>query len=256
MRSFVTRRPAADATPYRKSHLGSAKALEYDRDFARPESAKGLSWQLEQRLLDRVLEHDLPRAPAGALDVACGTGRVLAYLERRVERCTGVDVSPAMLAVAGERCRHAALVESDLVDLDPAQLGHPVELVTAFRFLLNAEPELRTAALRWIHSALPREGRLVANFHLNPNSIRGAYLRVRGLRSSQPMISPGQARDLLDRCGFAVERCYGYEFLPFRRAGTSLAWPRLRKAIELSMLGRRRASPIAGAFLLVARPIG
>jgi SAM-dependent methyltransferase len=240
---------------YRTSHLGSAKALGYDAGFWSARSAKGIGWQLEQELLDVIFERHFVRAPRRALDFACGTGRVLAYLEDRVPEAIGVDVSPAMLAVARERCVRARLIERDVTVDDVPDLTGEVELVTVFRFFLNAEPPLRRAVLDWIHSVLVPEGHLVANFHLNPHSLRGRYLRLRAGRSVIPMLSPSDVERMLADAGFHLVAYYGYEFLPYRRDGERVVAPRLRERLERRLLIRARLAAVGASFVVVARPM-
>src|SRR6476646_11403856 len=48
--------------------------------------------------------------PARVLDVACGTGFLTRHLRGQV---TGLDQSPAMLAIAGEQVPDANFVQSD-----------------------------------------------------------------------------------------------------------------------------------------------
>ncbi len=241
---------------YRNSHLGSAKAREYDRDFWSDSSAKGLDWALERRLLEQVFTHSLVAPPRRALDFACGTGRVLAELELRVAETVGIDVSEAMLDIARVRCRSSQLIRADVTSADAVlDLGGPIDLATSFRFFLNAEPELRTAALHWIRSVLEPDGRLVVNFHLNPASLRGRYLRARWRgESREAMLSPTEADRLLRANGFEVVECLGYEFLPYRRDGARLLAPRLRARVESALVGRPSLLQWAGCFLVVARP--
>lgn len=60
------------------------------------------------------------------LDVACGTGALLAEMRRWYE-VTGVDVSPAMLEVARRRLPNVPLVEGDMRTFD---LGRTFDAVT------------------------------------------------------------------------------------------------------------------------------
>lgn len=240
---------------YRDSHRGRAKAEDYDRGFAVPGSAKATSWEIERELLGAALRTHAPHPVRGAVDFACGTGRVLAFLQERVARCTGVDVSPEMLALARRRCPKARLVRADVTGDEQVELDHPVDVVTAFRFFLNAEPELRRRALRWIRGHLEPGGVLLANFHLNPHSVRGSYLRTRRL-PDQPMLSLGDVRRLLADAGFAVVAQHGYEYLPFRRDGEHPVLPAARRRVERALARRARLTPVAGSFLIVARPAG
>lgn len=66
------------------------------------------------------------------LDVACGTGRHIAWLANRGANVTGADVSPEMLARAAAALKglpHGPLVEWSMADSPPAELGAPFDLV-------------------------------------------------------------------------------------------------------------------------------
>jgi SAM-dependent methyltransferase len=238
---------------YRYTHLGAEKARSYDADLWDLRAAKGLTWSLERRLLGHLLD-TLPEPPRTGLDFACGTGRVLAFLGERGIEATGVDISPDMLAVAREHCPDAHLVEGD-VTARPDLVRGPFDVVTAFRFFLNAEPELRAEALRWLRGVVRPGGRLVANFHLNPYSARGLYTRAR-LRgdAAMPTMSVPQARALLVAGGFRPLSVHGYDFLPFRRDGNPLALPGLRARVESALLDRPGLERFAATFVMVAEP--
>ena len=179
---------------YRVSHLGAEKARAYDDDLWDPRAAKGLDWLVEQRLLADVLRSRVPPGPRSTADFACGTGRVLEFLSRHYDSPVGIDISPDMLALARDRCPRATVVLGD-VTTTPALAPGPFDLITAFRFFLNAEPDLRSAALEWMRGALRPDGIVVANFHLNPVSLRGAYLRLR-MKSAHETANDDAARTL------------------------------------------------------------
>ena len=162
---------------YRESHLGAAKARSYDEDLWDLRAAKGLDWLVEQRLLADILRSGGSPAPCSVADFACGTGRVLEFLGRYFPAPVGIDVSPDMLALARARCPRARLILGD-VTTTPGLAPGPFDLITAFRFFLNAEPPLRSEVLAWMRASLQPGGLVVANFHLNPASLRGMYLRA------------------------------------------------------------------------------
>ncbi|MDQ1682469.1 MAG: hypothetical protein QOH99_1010 [Frankiaceae bacterium] len=240
---------------YRASHLSEARARDYDPQFWAPSSARALDWDLEQRILDRIFAHDLATKPTCALDFACGTGRVLRYLESRIPQTIGVDIAEEMVAYARPRCPDSRFVKHDVTTGPHPDIPASVDVVTAFRFFLNAEPDLRRDVLAWIRSVLGTGGTLIANFHLNPRSLRGRYLllRWRG-RPRTAMVSPWEAHRILADAGFDVLACYGYEYLPYRRDGNHLRGVGLRRWVEISLLNRRRVRDLGGAFIVVARP--
>jgi SAM-dependent methyltransferase len=239
--------------PYRESHLGAEKAREYDADLWDVRAAKGLTWQLERRLIGRVLDA-LPEQPRTAVDFACGTGRVLSFLAGRGIEVTGVDISPDMLALARLHCPGATLVEGD-VTRDRDLVSGQYDLATAFRFFLNADPSLRAGALRWLRRSVRPGGLLVANFHLNPYSARGLYTRARQRGDdAQSTMSVNQARRLLRMGGFRTLSVHGYDFLPYRRDGRAMAAPRLRAKVESALLDHPTLGAFGATFMVVAEP--
>jgi SAM-dependent methyltransferase len=239
---------------YRSSHQGSDVAAYYDSGFQDPHTAQGLAWQLEQWILPTLLDKYVP-ARARVLDFACGTGRILGWLEHRFPRPTGVDVSPDMIEVARRRCGNARFVVGDVTRTPDLVAGH-YDLVTAFRFFLNAEPDLRSDVLAFLRGLLVPDGILIANFHLNPWSARGLYLQARWGGRREPMLSPASARRMLAESGFAVLEVIGYEYLPYRRDGARQTAPALRARVERALIGRRLLNRTAGTFLVVATPAG
>ncbi len=233
---------------YRESHLDPLKVVAYDRDLLDPRAAKGIEWALEQGILDELLS-DRPR-PEVAIDFACGTGRLLGFFAARARRVIGVDISAAMIEVARQRCPQARLVEGD-VTMDSTLLTETADVVTAFRFLLNAEPLLRTSALDWMRDRLAPDGALIVNFHLNPRSLRGRYLRLRRAPDVQTL-GVAQACDLLGSHGLVVRRVRGYSFLPYRRDGSRLLLPRLRRRVENRLAGISWMAGLGSCFILLA----
>jgi hypothetical protein len=145
-------------------------------------------------------------------------------------------------ALAGE----AGTVESS------HQVSRGQVRVTAFRFLLNAEPSLRAAALDWMRDRLGPEGLLIVNFHRNPRSLRGSYLRLR--RSpGVAMMGVGEACALLARHGLTVRQVRGYSYLPYRRDCARLVLPGGCAALSrVGSLGSIGLPEWGGCFLLLA----
>lgn len=255
-RTGCTRAPATGS--YRESHLGAGKAQSYDEDLWDSRAAKGLDWLVEQRLLTHILQSARSPAPRSAADFACGTGRVVEYLGRYFPAPVGIDVSPDMLTLARARCPRANLIVGD-VTTTPGLAPGPFDLITAFRFFLNAEPSLRREVLAWMRASLQPRGLVVANFHLNPASVRGTYLRLRMKPAERiPMMGIADACTLFADNGFTVRQILGYSYLPYRRDGRNLWGPAARRAAEMFMAGRKILQPVAGSFLVVAtlKPCG
>jgi SAM-dependent methyltransferase len=183
----------APARSYREAHL--AKGADYHAVF-RDNPRRALLWRLEQELLERILARFLAGRPIDHLDFACGTGRILAFLEGRTRSSTGVDVSASMLAAARGHVG-STLVEGDLTrgDLLPERR---FDLITAFRFFPNAEPELRRDAMAALAARLAPGGVLVFNNHINRASLLRRLVRLaRGAEATRDCMAPGEAEELV-----------------------------------------------------------
>jgi len=86
------------------------------------------SWKDYTGEAERIHELVQAKKPGAAtlLDVACGTGAHLAELRGRY-RCEGLDLEPALLAVARERLPDVPVHEGDMRDFD---LGRRFDAVT------------------------------------------------------------------------------------------------------------------------------
>ena len=94
----------------------------------------------------------LPGAPPrfeAVLDLGCGTGLMGAALAGRCDQLTGVDLSPAMLALAGRRRLYQRLVLDDLADFLGAEPEASADLCVAadvFIYVGDLAPVLATIA--------------------------------------------------------------------------------------------------------------
>lgn len=87
-------------------------------------------------VLQMAARHDL--VPRSVLDLACGTGQTLLPLARRGCRCSGLDLSPAMLEVARRRAEQENLtLQLYQMDMRCFELPEKVDLVTCFHDGLN-----------------------------------------------------------------------------------------------------------------------
>lgn len=191
---------------YRTSHVGAQSwAQDYDAKLFAPGSFDAAIWEREQLLLDRMVQQHVAQRES-YLDFACGTGRVLSYLEPHFQTAVGLDISATMLAVARERVRAASLVQADAT-LNPAALDRRrFDFVTAFRFFLNAQPSLRDAAMAFLASTLKdRDSRLLFNVHGNRYSSR-ALLAAKAMitREQFASMSVRESIELAARHGLEV----------------------------------------------------
>ncbi len=196
---------------YRDSH--KTKGRDYDQLFIdAPHTA--MLWELEKRILDEIVARLGERgSPLEYLDFACGTGRILGYLEDRVDRAVGIDVSASMLEVARSSAKKAEIVEGDITHEDV--LGEQkFDLVTAFRFFPNAEPSLRVDAMKRLVKHLKRKGVIVFNNHLNSTSLSRILGRVIGRWNVRAM-AIGEVLQLTEQSHLEIVDQYYLGILPF-----------------------------------------
>ncbi len=144
----------------------------YDLVYA----AQGKDYAEEVRRLRDLLRRDgidaatLGRPPR-ILDVACGTGQHLARLSDF--ESVGVDVDPAMLDIAADRCPGTVLVEGDMRTLDPGGLGAPFDVVTCLFSAIAYMVDLDSLAeaIASMARCLSRDGVLVVEPFITPEMV-------------------------------------------------------------------------------------
>ena len=219
-------------------------------------------WQWQRPVLEQIVKdfRTARHGPVRLLDFACGTGRVLASLEPLADSADGIDISPNMVAAARRKCTKARLQVGDILT-QPELLPGEYDLITCFRFLLNAEPELRRRVLVRLRERLRApDGRLLVNVHGNSHSLRHPALRWRrwreGTQPSGEMLNemgPDETRKLLAECGFKVVRQYGFGMLPPTCHRTPLR--RLAAALDRSLAGDHWWNDWSIDMLFICRPV-
>lgn len=198
--------------PYRESHQG--RGPDYDESFSPDVNPhRAMVWRLEQRALDTIWRDYLDGRRVSHLDFACGTGRILRHFCDRVTDATGVDVSSSMLEVARKVVPAAELIEADLTKAAVLE-GRRFDLITAFRFFPNAEPELRRAAFSVLARHLAPQGVLIFNNHKNRNSLRRSLSGLLGRAVSRGTMTHDQVHALVADAGLRVQRVIPLACLP------------------------------------------
>jgi ubiquinone/menaquinone biosynthesis C-methylase UbiE len=134
----------------------------------------------------------------------------------------GVDISEEMLSVAKQRLPDVRLIRQDVTE---TPLSTKFDVITSFRFFLNAEDGLRKQVLDSIGKMLHDNGHLVANVHINKYSPLGRFYRVRNkLRGTVLANTLGwkEFSDILGNSGFSIVDTHWYGYYP--RTGWRLGW--------------------------------
>jgi len=161
-------------TDYTNRFQNQAAVDTYEGVEYGPGSYAASVWQWQRTVVEQTLR-DFRAAQSGPvrlLDFACGTGRVLSCLEPLVDAAEGIDISENMVAAARGKCRRARLLVGDIRS-QPELLQAEYDVISCFRFLLNAEPDLRRQVLGRLRRVLRTPGgRLLVNVHGNTHSLR------------------------------------------------------------------------------------
>lgn len=203
---------------YRDSHKKADKGTSYARDFEQLNYRRYL-WNWEQGVLRDVVARLAADVPAiDYLDFACGTGRIVGLLEDLVSTSHGVDVSKSMLDVARQTVTKSTLIEVDITTDHPFE-EPSFDLITAFRFFLNAQPSLREEAFTSLAKLLKPGGQFVLNVHMNHSCTLAKLLRIRRrLLGWDPhaftTLSRPEVEHLADRSGLTIVKTYHRGIVP------------------------------------------
>jgi len=234
---------------YKDSHKYAQKGAEYEA-FYQTQPWERFLWSREQKIILKILEKYFKGRDIHLLDFACGTGRITSFLEDRVKTSTGVEVSGSMLAIARRKLKRTEIIEADIT-AENVLRGRKFNLITAFRFFVNAEPALRCSAMQALAGLLSEDGYFVFNNH---QSYGSPWIKLRWLRHRQ--INPQGIFNVMtiDEMKKLVA-CVGLEIVELYPAGffhpPKISVPRaVCSAIEnvcgvLKFLARFSESPVA-----------
>jgi SAM-dependent methyltransferase len=200
---------------YSEKFREATAAAEYEGVYIAG-TADHAIWTHERKILTDLLARYREKWPAcDYLDFACGTGRVIEFMERRVTTSRGIDISPEMLRLAAPKLQRSELICSDITK--SAAPEGKYDLITAFRFFLNAEPSLRVAVIKALAARLKNsESMLVLTNHGNPVSYKGALWPIHrtrqflfGPQSFGNYLTHKQIKHLLDESGLHMVERFG-----------------------------------------------
>lgn len=183
------------------------RALRYDDWFDRP--AGSLARQLQHRLLRSLVD---PQPAESALDVGCGTGETLRFLDSLQVRAAGVDRSPAMLAVAAMKNSGVPLVLGDATALPFADRSFDI-------VVLNTTLEFVSDPGRAVAEAARVARRCIYVGVLNRWSVLGLHRRIESrltdtLYAHATFFTFAEIMSFLDVCGVFNIRWAGVPFVP------------------------------------------
>jgi SAM-dependent methyltransferase len=235
---------------YKISHSKSGYGLRYNKNYSVGYYA-ALFKEVETPIISNIFL-ELSKSRTSILDFACGTGRITNLAPRYFSKVVGVDVSNEML----RNVISNKFIQYKCTDISQKPLNQKFDVISAFRFFLNAEPKLRDEALKAIRFHMAKDGRLICNIHMNSNSVMGIFYRITKPLKFLPKhntMSLKQFEKTLNSNGFLIEKVKWYGFTP--RPGYFLnsffdKWlgPIERTFEKLGLQGR-----LSHSFIVIAR---
>jgi SAM-dependent methyltransferase len=186
-------------------------------------------WEVEQHILLEILGN---RNRTNYMDFASGTGRVSSFLsECGFKNITCIDSSNEMLKQAKKKMPSAKFITLDITDKssDKKLKRNFYETVTAFRFFLNAEQELRKISITKIADSMKKDAIFVFNIHGNKNSLRffpviiinilKFFLQAKRRKNEEDVpyrnqMSVRRVKKMLSETNLNIETVYSYSFIP------------------------------------------
>ena len=204
-------------------YMNPKSAARYERDMGRlRDTIEDIPFYVE-------LARDAASRGEPVLELGCGTGRVTIPMAQTGAAVTGLDSSPAMLAIAKTKADGAGVtvhwVEGDMADFDLAErFGLVVIPFRSFLHLISDQEQI--GCLQSIHRHLITSGMLALNFYVSPEGGTGSARASQVYRSMRLRnVSRGEMEGLFDAAGFEVEALYGwFDGQEFGPDSSELVW--------------------------------
>lgn len=199
---------------YSKSHDSLGYGEKYKATYEA--GYYSLQWSfIEKPLLISILEKFKNEGSRSYLDFACGTGRIIGVGEKVFGNAVGVDISNEMAQHARTSCPTAEIYAPFDI-CENAVLGN-FDVITSFRFFLNAELSLRKLVLSNLALMQKPGQHLIVNIHVNSNSILGFFYTLRNFTLNKKIAnvcSLDEMRIDLEGAGYKIIKVNYYSFFP------------------------------------------
>jgi predicted TPR repeat methyltransferase len=208
--------------------MAPEKGITYSKSFDDLPYRK-MIWKWEQATLSEIIDKYFRKnTEVRYLDFACGTGRILGYLEDRVSEAIGVDLSESMINIARNKTKRSKLYIADLTREEIFTPG-TFNLITAFRFFLNAQWELKNEVMMQLANLLSSpHGYLVFNVHLNAGSsqevLKRAYTKISGRPIKYNSLSIADVKRLTSGANLQIVAMYHFGVIPIRKESDRLPY--------------------------------
>jgi ubiquinone/menaquinone biosynthesis C-methylase UbiE len=210
---------------YRDAHTAPSKGINYEKTFIVFKYRKYI-WDWEKEILKKIfIKYFSDKTNIKYLDFACGTGRIISFLEKDISESIGVDISDSMISIAQANVKRSKIIKVDLTKTNIFNENY-FDLITAFRFFLNAQPELREDVLNVLSKSLKDEGYFVFNIHLNKTSIYSRIIhlirKINNLSFEINTMSIKQVSHMVEKAGLEIITTYHFAIIPIIKENTKI----------------------------------
>lgn len=200
---------------YKNSHKLKNYGKKYDKVYRR-DTYSARVWILEKEILGKIINKYFKTKINNYLDFACGTGRIIGFINKNAINAYGIDISGEMLKEARIKFKKINFILLDIIK-NLNKFKQKFNLITSFRFFLNAEDSLKKKILKAISQLIDDNGIFVFNIHGNKNSIRhfAVFFRKLLFKTKVNETSYAEMEKLLNENNLRISEIYGLNFLPF-----------------------------------------
>lgn len=206
---------SAEQPDYTESHKNIKQALNYEYNLYADDTYDSCMWKIEKEFLSKEIS-SIKKGEIKYLDFACGTGRVLSFVEQFTTKSTGIDVSKNMLNIAKNKLKKSQLINCDLTEDDIIE-DKRYDLITSFRFFLNAQEDLRKKIMSLLSKKLTNDGLFIFNIHGNTSSyhLLAVVLGKLGIKQVElNHLSYFKTLNLIKNSNLKLIKVYGVGFIP------------------------------------------
>jgi predicted TPR repeat methyltransferase len=186
---------------YKHSHTGKDFAEHYDANIGSKFESR--IYDIEKEVLAEMLEQFFQDHSISVMDFASGTGRMTSFIGEKYPNIVGYDISDDMIEVAKKKFRDIAFYKRDIAE---ENISERFDLITAFRFFLNAEAPLKKLIFEKLNGLLKNEGYLLFNIHMNSCSLLFFMSRLKYLlglsKIKQNGMSQSDVKEYIESSGY------------------------------------------------------
>jgi hypothetical protein len=130
-----------------------------------------------------------------------------------------------MINIARTNVKNSKIIKVDLTKKNIFNKNY-FDLITSFRFFLNAQPELQEEVLNVLSKILKDEGYLVFNIHLNKTSIYSRIIhlirKIAHLDYEIKTMSIEQVSQMVEKAGLEIITTFHFAIFPILKENTKI----------------------------------